>query len=130
MPTNRDVVTSYLDALATGRTGLPAARSLLADDLEYHDPLMAAAGADELIDRLGEVDTAGAPIEILEIVAGGDAVAVLTTFALPSGVPLHFTQWFWVIDGKITRSRVIYDPRPFLEMQSTADHGERDAGEA
>lgn len=128
MSTNREIVTSYLDALATGPTGMPAARELLADDLEYHDALMGSAQADELIDQLRELDTSGAPIEILEIATAGDAVAVLTTFTLPSGAPLHFTQWFWVADGKITASRVIYDPRPFLEMQQATDHGRSDAG--
>ena len=64
---------------------------------------------------------------MLAIATAGDAVAVLTKFTLPHGAPLHFTQWFWVTDGKITRSRVIYDPRPFLEMQPAADRGAPDA---
>jgi len=120
MPTNRDIVTSYLDALASPG-GLGRARDLLADDLEYHDALMGAADADELIDRLRELDTAGAPIEVLEIATGGATVAVLTTFTLPTGAPVHFSQWFWVTDAKISKCRVIYDPRPFLEMRPAAE---------
>ncbi len=57
------------------------------------------ASPSELIERLREVDTACAPIDILEIVTGNDAVAVLTTFALPEGALLHFAQWFWVADA-------------------------------
>ena len=64
---------------------------------------------------------------MLAIATAGDAVAVPTKFALPDSAPLHFTQWFSVTDGKITRSRVIYDPRPFLETQRATDRGAPDA---
>ena len=32
-------------------------------------------------------------------------------------VEVMFLQWFWVKDGKLQRSLVIYDPRAFLAMQ-------------
>lgn len=116
MASNIDVVVAYLDALAASPPALGDARALLSDDLEYHDALMDAATADQLIAALEQVGTGGAPIERLEIAENGDAVAVLTTFALAPGNLVHFTQWFWIAGGRITASRVIYDPRPFLEF--------------
>ena len=31
---------------------------------------------------------------------------------------VQFCQWFWLVEGKIARIQVVYDPRPFLEMGS------------
>ena len=115
MKSNRQVVVDYLDAIAQGANGLVAARNLLADDLDYHDPLLPAATADELIDRLAELDTAAAPIEILEMASSDNTVAVLTEFTMPDDIVVNFTQWFWLRDGKIIKSTVIYDTRPFVE---------------
>ena len=120
MTTPTEVVTEYLDSLALGPKGFGRARELLADDLEYHDILMSVDSADGLIAALEQLGTEDAPIELLEMAEGGNTVAVLTTFSLPTG-PVHFTQWFWVVDGRISRSRVIYDPRPFLEMNTDSD---------
>ena len=114
MSGNVEVVRSYLDSLAAGPTGLAEARALLADELEYHDPLMTVGTADDLIGQLATLDTANADIEIQEMTEGPGVVAVLTSFGMPGGERLAFTQWFWVEDGRIVRSRVIYDPRPFL----------------
>ncbi len=120
MSSNTQLVVSYLDALAEGRDSLPRARELLSDDLDYHDPLMAVQSADELIAALDSLDPGGAPIDRIEIAENDSAVAVLTTFALPTG-PVFFTQWFWVDAGKIAKSRVIYDPAPFLEFGNPDD---------
>lgn len=116
-----DLVTTYLEALTSGPAGLVAARELLADDLEYHDPLMAVDRADDLIAQLTLMSPETADIELVEVTDRDGVVAVLTTFGMPDGSRLPFTQWFWVEGGKITRSRVIYDPRPFLEMAGPPD---------
>lgn len=111
-----EVVRTYLDALTTGSAGLGTARELLADDLEYHDPMMSVDSADELISQLEQLDAEHADIELVEMASGDGVVATLTSFAMPNGERVPFTQWFWVDEAKITRSRVIYDPRPFLEL--------------
>lgn len=110
------LVREYLDALTAGPDGLAAARELLADDLDYHDPLLPITDADDLISRLEQLDPSTAAIELVEMAAGTDVVAVLTSFTMPMGEQVAFTQWFWIKDGKISRSRVIYDPRPFLAL--------------
>ena len=43
-------------------------------------------------------------------------IAALTAFHLPDGSSVPFSQWFWIEEGKIAKIRVIYDPRPFLEL--------------
>lgn len=111
-----ELVRTYLDALTSGPAGLATARELLADDLEYHDPLMAVDRADDLIAQLGQLDAGNADIELVELASGDGVVAVLTSFGMPDGDRVLFTQWFWVDGDEITRIRVIYDPRAFLEL--------------
>ncbi|MGD2101254.1 MAG: nuclear transport factor 2 family protein [Acidimicrobiia bacterium] len=111
-----EIVRTYLDALTEGPAGLATARELLADDLEYHDPMMSVERADDLIAQLRQINAGNVDIELVELIPGDGVVASLTSFAMPNGERVPFTQWFWVEGAKITRSRVIYDPRPFLEL--------------
>lgn len=113
-----DLVRTYMEALTSGSAGLATARELLADDLEYHDPMMTVDRADELIAQLEQLNAESADIRLVEMVAADGVVATLTDFAMPNGDRIPFTQWFWVDEGQITKSRVIYDPRPFLEMRA------------
>ena len=112
-----EIVRRYQSSLMSDSDGLKVARSLLADDVDYHDPMMPIADADDLIaqlERLGPLDPEAATL--LEITDRGDVVATLTSFALPTGAEVLFSQWFWIADGRIAKTRVIYDPRPFFEM--------------
>lgn len=113
MPDHTRLVRDYLEALHSGR--LARARELLADDLVYHDPMMTARDADDLI-RQVEGFGGAANTEIREVVGQGDVVAALTTFRPPQAPAIPFSQWFRIGDGRITSIQVIYDPRPFLEM--------------
>ena len=113
-----DTVRAYLD-VATPGPGLDPdkVRPLLADDYSVEDTLMGAASADEFVEKLRQAAAGGGGSAEVEAVVGDDeVVAALTRFEMG---PTHvmFTQWFWVQDGKLKKSRVIYDPRPFLAMQ-------------
>jgi len=114
---NAQRIRDYLEALFSGPEGRARARAVLADDLEYHDPMMEARDADDLIEQIEAYgEGGGARNEIREVIADGSRVAALTAFHLPDGRSVSFSQWFWIEEGKIVKIRVIYDPRPFLEM--------------
>ena len=110
---NVETVRTYLEALTAGPDGLTTARGLLADDLEYHDPMMPATTADGLIESLRSMAPHNSRIDLVEIVADGDVVASLTHFEMPDGSKVPFTQWFWLRSGLIQRSQVIYDTAAF-----------------
>lgn len=112
------LIRDYLEAVHGEPDGIGRARRLLADDLEYVDPLMSARDADDLVQQIEQSGGGGAETRI-ETVVGEDGVgAALTFFRLPGGDPIAFTQWFALEDGKIASIRTIYDPRPFLEMMN------------
>lgn len=114
---NTHRVRDYLEALFSGPEGRARARAVLADDLEYHDPMMEARDADDLIEQIeGYGEGGGERNEIREVITEGNRVAALTAFHLPDGSSVLFSQWFWIEDGKIAKIQVIYDPRAFLEM--------------
>lgn len=113
---NVETVRTYLEALTAGPDGLTKARGLLADDLDYHDPMMPVTTADGLIESLRSMAPHESKIDLIEIVGDGDAVAALTHFEMPDGRAVPFTQWFWLESGLIQRSQVIYDTSAFRSL--------------
>ncbi|MGD8496544.1 MAG: nuclear transport factor 2 family protein [Gemmatimonadales bacterium] len=109
------LIRDYLEAVHGEPDGPARARRLLADDLEYVDPLMTARDADDLIRQIEQAG-GGAETRIEAVVGEGGVGAALTFFRMPGAEPIAFTQWFRIEDGKIASIRTIYDPRPFLEM--------------
>jgi hypothetical protein len=77
---------------------------------------MSAESADEYVDQLRSLgDEFEMVAEVRKLVAGGDLVAALVDFQGPSG-EIAYAQWFTMRQGKIAELEVIYDPRPFLDM--------------
>lgn len=102
-----------------GTDRLDEARSYLADDLRFTDPLMQVADADDLIRQVrrfseGAGEGEPVPLKIHEIIESGNVVAVLNDFPLPGGDVVTYSQWFWLENGKIVQIQVVYDPRLFL----------------
>lgn len=48
-------------------------------------------------------------------VVGDDAVVAARVLFEMAGMSVQFSQWFWILDGKISRVQVVYDPRSFLQ---------------
>lgn len=89
-------------------------RSLLADDVEFVGPLAHLHNADDCLKGMqGMADM------ITDIVAHKvfvDGPDVLTWFDLHTAEtePLPTANWSHIEDGKITRIRVAFDPRPLF----------------
>ena len=116
-PTNTrtaaSVATAYFDAWR--RNDFDALQALLADDVEFAGPLGRAHGAEECrrgLEGLSKIKTDVVPLK--RFVEGDDA---LTWFELHTTVapPCPVANWSHVENGRITRIRVAFDPRPLLD---------------
>ena len=119
---NRQLIMTYLEATTPGRTDLDKARSMLADDFTHTDPLVSAPSADAFVAAIRGYQDAGGnapmPQTITASAVDKDTVAVLSELHVQPSVTVTYAHWYWVRGGKIARARIVYDPRPFLEMAS------------
>jgi hypothetical protein len=90
-----------------------ALRDVLADDVTFRGPLGEAEGAEACLRGLrGIADGIGLP-KVRVIAASGDDVITWFELLTAEG-PLPVANWSRVIDGRIARIRVTFDPRPVL----------------
>jgi limonene-1,2-epoxide hydrolase len=90
-------------------------RTVLADDVTFRGPLGTANDAEECIAGLrGMAEHVMKDIEVHVMAVDGSDV--LTWFDLHTGTtdPIPTVNWSHVEDGRITRIRVTFDPRPLM----------------
>jgi hypothetical protein len=88
--------------------------SILADDVTFVGPMGTANGVEEALRGLRGVREMVSEIVVEKMfVDGRDA---LTWFELHTATtdPIPVANWSHVEDGKVTRIRVTFDPRPLL----------------
>jgi len=93
---------------------LDAYRALLADDADFAGPMGVAHGADECVE--GMRGLAGMTTDVVVHQMQGDDTDVITWFDLHTAAApaCPVANWTHVENGKITRIRVAFDPRPLL----------------
>lgn len=93
---------------------LDAYRALLADDADFTGPMGHADGADACVEGMRGLASITTDVVVQQM--QGDDTDVLTWFELHTAdaPPVPVTNWTHVEDGKITRIRVTFDPRPLL----------------
>jgi hypothetical protein len=106
----RDVADTYFEAWQAG--DFARLRSILADKVTFDGPLGHAGNADECIAGLQRMSQIMTGILIHKTFV--DGADVLTWFDLHTAQagPLPTVNWRHVENGKITRIRVTFDPRP------------------
>lgn len=89
-------------------------RALLADDVTFRGPFGTADGAEECL--RGMRGMAGMITDIVVDKIWEDGPDVLTWYELhtASAPPVPTVNWSHVEDGRITRIRATFDPRPLL----------------
>ncbi|MGE5292890.1 MAG: nuclear transport factor 2 family protein [Micromonosporaceae bacterium] len=107
-----NVVATYFDSWRT--KDFERLRSVLAEDVTFAGPLGTANGADECqkgIEGLSRITT-----DIVVQKRFADGPDVLTWFDLHTSAapPCPVANWSHVENGKITRIRVTFDPRPLV----------------
>ncbi|MEV7590016.1 nuclear transport factor 2 family protein [Streptomyces sp. NPDC089922] len=110
--TARELAETYFSAWEAG--DFDALRGVLAEDVDFVGPLGKASGAEEALAGLRGLGQVLERIDVKVRVAEGDEV--ITWFDLCTGVapPAPTANWMRVEDGKVTRIRVTFDPRPLL----------------
>jgi hypothetical protein len=93
---------------------IDAYRALLADDADFAGPLGQAHGADDCVAGMRRL--AGLTTDVVVHRMMGDDTDVLTWFDLHTAdaPPCPVANWTHVENGRITRIRVTFDPRPLL----------------
>jgi limonene-1,2-epoxide hydrolase len=115
----KKVVISYLKAL--NDQDFKAARSYLNDNMTFLAPIASHNSADAYFnenERLrSEFGIKKVLYEVKRVFVDGDDVCVFFDFNIGS-VTLFACGWFQVEDGKISSIRVVFDPRPIIELSA------------
>ncbi|MER7536371.1 nuclear transport factor 2 family protein [Streptomyces sp. NPDC097704] len=87
-------------------------RSLLAEDVDFIGPYGSATSADEFRAKIEVASEINTDIVVRKVFSDGPDV--LTWFELHTTVaePVQVATWSHVVDGRIARQRVAFDPRP------------------
>ena len=111
MDTTRDIADRYFSAWATN--DFDALYGVLAEDVTFRGPLGEADGADACVRGLrGLAEGVGVP-EVRVIATDGEDAVTWFDLRTERG-PVPVANWSHVDDGRITRIRVTFDPRPIL----------------
>ncbi|MEV7600141.1 nuclear transport factor 2 family protein [Kitasatospora sp. NPDC089797] len=108
----RELAETYFTAWEAG--DFDTVRGLLAEDVDFVGPLGTASGVDEALGGLRGLGQVLERIDVKARVADGDDV--ITWFELCTSVapPAPTANWMHVVEGRIARIRVTFDPRGML----------------
>ncbi|MDW3649313.1 MAG: nuclear transport factor 2 family protein [Bacteroidia bacterium] len=91
---------------------IQASLDLLTDDYAFKNPLVELKSKPEFIALVGEIGKVVTGVKLKHIAENDqDEVVVLYEFtsSLPGMESNFATEWFWIKDGKIVASHMIYD---------------------
>jgi limonene-1,2-epoxide hydrolase len=116
----KEVVMSYLKAL--NDQDFKAATSHLKDDMTFLAPIASHNSADAYLEGNERLRSKyGIEKVLYEVkkvfVDGDDDVCVFFDFNIGSAT-LFASGWFHVANGKISSIRVVFDPRPIVELSA------------
>ena len=111
MSTPKELATTYFEAWQSG--DWERLRGVLADDATFTGPMGTADDGDACVAGLQGLAQLTTGIEIHAMVA--DDVDVITFYdLLTEAAVLPTANWSHVVDGRISRIRAAFDPRPIL----------------
>lgn len=107
------VAAAYFDAW-TGND-IERVRPLLDEHVEFAGALGSTSGIDETLAGLGGMFAMTSDVRVVH--RWVDGPDVLTWFELRTATtgPMNVVNWSHIEDGRITRIRVTFDPRPLLD---------------
>jgi ketosteroid isomerase-like protein len=115
----KELVISYLKAL--NDQDFKTARSHLKDDMTFLAPIASHNSADAYIEGNGQLRSKygieKVLYEVKKVFVDGDDVCVFFDFTIGSAT-LFASGWFHVASGKISSIRVVFDPRPIVELSA------------
>src|SRR5262249_30699458 len=109
------VVQQYMQAVGSGDFG--RARTLLHDQFLFQGPIDTFSNPDQLLASLEQLNTIVERVDVKKTSPDGDDVCLLYDMVTKTPAGTAFiAEWHHVKDGKIDRTRVVFDARPFAAM--------------
>jgi len=108
----KEVVLAFIDAM--NKEDFAAARNYLATDMTFKGVLGARDGADAYMNDMEKMKF---KYDLKKTVAEGDDVCLFYDIDM-GRVTVFGCGWYQIKDGKISSFRVIFDPRPVLELSN------------
>jgi ketosteroid isomerase-like protein len=110
--TAKTIALTYFDAWDT--RDFDRLRTIFADDVTFTGPMATVEGADACLQGLEGLRGMLERIEVLHVFEDGDDVVTWLHLHKAGTDPMPVANWSHVEDGKVTRVRVTFDPRPLL----------------
>jgi hypothetical protein len=110
--TAKEIVLSCVNAI--NAENFKTARTYAADDMKFDGVLGSRNGAEAYFKDMEQMRL---KYEIKKVFVDGDDVCLLYDLGM-SGLNLFCVGWYHVKDGKINSLKVVFDPRPVLELQN------------
>ncbi|NHA04427.1 nuclear transport factor 2 family protein [Mucilaginibacter sp. HC2] len=108
----KEVVLAFIDAM--NKEDFTSARKYLATDMTFKGVLGARDGAEAYMNDMEKMKF---KYDLKNTVAEGDDVCLFYDIDM-GRVTIFGCGWYQVKDGKISSFRVIFDPRPVLELSN------------
>jgi limonene-1,2-epoxide hydrolase len=89
-------------------------RSLFSDDVTFRGPLGNADGVDECVAGMRGLAEMITDLRVLEIAVDGDDVITWYDLHTKDAPPVATANWSHIENGRITRIRATFDPRPLV----------------
>ncbi len=105
----KEIVTSFVEAL--NNEDFKTARNYVSDDMVFAGVLASRNGADKYFK---DIEKMKMKYEIKKVLDGND-VCILSDVSMQS-VSMFTCSWYKVKNGKINSLKVVFDPRPALEL--------------
>jgi hypothetical protein len=106
----KEIVLSCINAL--NNEDFKTAKSYVSDDMTFEGVLGSRNGADAYFNDMEKMKL---KYDIIKAFVDGDDVCLLYNLQM-SGLTLFGCGWYHVNDGKINSLKVVFDPRPVLEL--------------
>ena len=110
--TPEEVAAAYFKAWKDG--DIDSVRPLLHPEVDFLGAMGATRGIEETLRGLGGMFAMTRQVEVIRRWADGPDVITWFELSTDSAGPLPVVNWSHVEDGRITRIRVTFDPRPLL----------------
>lgn len=107
-----DVAAAYFEAWKAN--DVESVRPLLHDDVDFVGALGVARGVEACLAGLGGMFAMTDHVEVVRRWVDGPDVLTWFELRTESAGPLAIVNWSHMVDGRIDRIRVTFDPRPLL----------------
>ncbi|MGW5352936.1 nuclear transport factor 2 family protein [Streptomyces sp. NPDC004031] len=111
-PSPESVAAAYFDAWKSN--DIERVRPLLHDGVDFVGALGTAQGADDVLSGLGGMFALTRHVEVVRRWADGPDVITWFELRTETSDPMAVVNWSHVEEGRISRIRVTFDPRPML----------------